>query len=168
MLIENETQQPSAGKSGSSTFSQAQKDISHQEKFCAAPSCGKQLFRKKGENSAQFNKRRHCDHACAKYLIGRVWRGKTRAKKTVPCPGCKKPIVRAVVSSRMRCEGCFRKRHLRGQNAKNREVRKQARYYRILMTSLGFDCPEEAIAYLKTVPWTTKSGLRIRDLRSAA
>lgn len=139
--------------------------VSIPQRWCAKESCKKLLVRREGESTSNFRRRTHCNRSCA-CIIGTLVKGTRLPKKEVPCRfGCGKILLRAVHLVDAGCEDCKRKEHRIRENAAHARHRLQSRCYRILMATLGFDSFEETMEYLRSQPWTVKSGKRYRDLR---
>lgn len=134
-------------------------------RFCGAESCRKKLVRRLGESTTNFKRRSHCGRSCA-CVLGRRAKGLKRPKVIVPCSrGCGKMLERAVHLADAACEPCKRKGHRERENAANRKARDDARCYRILMATMGFESFAETMAYLRAQPWTILlSDKRVRDL----
>lgn len=139
--------------------------VSIPQRWCAKESCKKLLVRREGESTSNFKRRTHCSRSCACILAARV-KGTKLPKKTVPCSHkCGAMLLRAVHLVDAACDDCKKKEHRLRENAANERNRLQARCYRILMSTLGFDSFEETMEYLRAQSWTVKSGKRYRDLR---
>lgn len=130
--------------------------------------CPKQLVRKNGERPGIFARRTCCDSICRMVWMQSRSAAANAQKVTLPCDGCKKPQVRPSRTKRAVCAECIEKNRQRNWNAKRHENQEQARRYRVLMTTLGFESFDKCIAYLKTVPWTDFKEHLVRNLRSAA
>lgn len=127
-------------------------------RHCSA--CTRRLVRKRGEHPSAWNRRVVCDTKC------RALRINSKVPREVPClGGCGTLLIRRRAHKAARCHKCKLKWRVAYFERRRREIRLQARRYRVLMTALGWDDFDELLEYLRGVPWADVGGVRRRDLK---